>query len=63
MAGDERAVLKQDEAAQWAILARTYFFTTMAWSEMWLMVAERPSLQLKRGRSRYYQIQKPKRYV
>lgn len=52
--------LKQDEAAQWAILARTYFFTTMAWSEMWLMVAERPSLQLKRGRSRYYQIQKPK---
>jgi hypothetical protein len=46
--------LQQDEAAQWAILAQTYFSMTAPWSELWLTLAERPSLQVKRNRSRYY---------
>ena len=50
---------QQDEATQWAILARTYFSTIMPWSEMWLALAERPSLQLKRTQRLYYRTTKP----
>jgi len=45
--------LRHDEAGQWAILARAYF-ELVTWSELWLMLAERPSIQLKRAQSRYY---------
>ncbi|MFO7684083.1 MAG: helicase-associated domain-containing protein [Chloroflexota bacterium] len=51
--------LHHDEAAQWAILAQAYFSMTAPWSELWLILAERPSLQVKRGRSQYYNPVKP----
>ncbi|MCP5101587.1 MAG: hypothetical protein GY943_39085 [Chloroflexi bacterium] len=42
-----------DEAAQWMILADAYLMST-TWSEMWMVLAERPSLQLKRSTHAYY---------
>lgn len=50
--------LRRDEAGQWAILARAYFGLA-TWSELWLMLAERPSIQLKRAQSRYYRPLSP----
>ncbi|MBK8984929.1 MAG: helicase-associated domain-containing protein [Chloroflexi bacterium] len=55
--------LQRDEAAQWAILVRTYFSMAVPWSEMWLMLAERPSIQVKRRRSGYYTILQPQEMV
>ena len=45
--------LRRDEAGQLGILARAYF-ELITWSEMWLMLANQPSIQLKRAQSRYY---------
>ena len=50
--------LRRDEAGQWAILARAYF-ELAAWSEIWLMLAKQPSLQLKRAKNQYYQPMPP----
>ncbi|MCB9423138.1 MAG: helicase-associated domain-containing protein [Ardenticatenaceae bacterium] len=50
--------LRQNEASQWAILVQSYF-VLMTWSELWLMVAERPSLQLKRSQNRNYRAMPP----
>lgn len=44
--------LRQDEATQWATLVWAYL-TLDHWSELWLMLAERPSLQLKRFTTSY----------
>ncbi len=50
--------LRRDEAGQWAILAWAYF-TMDTWNELWLALAERPSLQLKRAQNRYYRPMEP----
>lgn len=50
--------LRRDEAAQWAILVRAYF-ALETWSEVWLILAERPSLQLKRAKNGYYRTLRP----
>ncbi|MCB8942868.1 MAG: helicase-associated domain-containing protein [Ardenticatenaceae bacterium] len=50
--------LRHKAAEQWAILARTYFEMT-TWSEIWLVLAERPNLHLKRSKGYYYQNQYP----
>ena len=50
--------LRYDEAGQSAILARAYFALD-TWSEVWMMLAKRPSLQLKRSQKRYQRIESP----
>ncbi len=50
--------LRQDEAAQWANLVLAYI-TLDHWSELWLMLTERPSLQLKRFTSSYQHLNPP----
>ena len=49
----KRLFLRRDKAGQWAILARAYF-ELVTWSEIWLMLAKQPSLQLKRAKNQYY---------
>ena len=50
--------LRRSEADQWAILARTYFAVT-TWSELWLALAERADVQLRRGKGSYYGYLQP----
>ena len=50
--------LRRDEAAQWSIIVRAYF-SMMTWNEVWLVVAQRPSLQLKRAKASYYRALRP----
>lgn len=54
----KKQFLYWDVAAQWAVLARAYF-SLNTWSELWQMVAERPSLQVKRAAFQYYPPRKP----
>lgn len=54
----KRLFLRRDEAGQWAILARAYF-ELVTWSEIWLMVANQSSLQLKRAKNQYYRPMPP----
>lgn len=46
--------LRRDEAGQWAILARAYLQRIMRWSVLWMILAERPQMQLKRSKTWYY---------
>lgn len=51
--------LYHGEEKQWAIIVRAYF-EMLSWSELWLVQAERPSLQLKRVKDMgYYYPKKP----
>ncbi|MCA9960562.1 MAG: helicase-associated domain-containing protein [Anaerolineales bacterium] len=50
--------LRHDEAAQWAILVRNYF-TLPIWSELWMVLAQQPSLQLKRSYNPYHRVMPP----
>ncbi len=52
--------LRHNEAAQWAILAHAYFALD-TWSEIWLLLAERPSLRLKHAQVRYTRAESPDR--
>ena len=54
----KRQFLRYDEAGQWALLVRSYI-SLLTWSEVWLMVAERPSRQLKRAQNRYGRPMRP----
>lgn len=51
--------LRRDEAGQWALLLWAYFAMD-TWSEVWLAVAQRPSLQLKRSKGSYRRSLRPR---
>lgn len=50
--------LRRDEAGQWALLLWAYFALD-TWSEVWLALAQRPSLQLKRAKTSYRHSLRP----